>query len=69
MKKISLYLVFSLVRTIEKCKPLVSPFLLVHLFECVGDIKRADLFVVLKFEEFTPTVASHIDEDVRPVIR
>lgn len=50
-------------------KGYTSPLLLPHLFESIGNIKRAELFVVLKLEELVPAMPGHIDEYVRPVIR
>lgn len=44
------------------------PFLLIHLLKSVGDVERTDFFVVLKFEEFVAAVASHVNEDIRPIV-
>lgn len=44
------------------------PFLTPHLLECIGNIERADLLVILELEEFVPSVASHIDENVGTII-
>ena len=45
------------------------PLLLPHLFKGVGDVERADLFVVLELEEFVSTVSSHVYEDIGAVVR
>lgn len=45
------------------------PLLLPHLFKGVGDVERADLFVVLEFEEFISTVSGHVHENIRAVVR
>ncbi len=45
-----------------------EPFLLPHLFEGICDIKGADFFVILEFEEFVSAVTSHVNEDVGPVV-
>jgi hypothetical protein len=36
----------------------------VHLLYGIRNIKRRDLFVVLKLEEFVPAVAGHVEEYV-----
>lgn len=69
MKNISLYLM-SLSVDGESCKRVCFvPFLLIHLFKGVGDVKRTDLLIILKFEKFIPAMPSHIDKDIRSVVR
>jgi hypothetical protein len=41
-----------------------SPLLLPHLFKSIRNVKRTDLFVVLEFEKFVASVASHVHEYV-----
>jgi hypothetical protein len=40
-----------------------------HLLERIGNIERANLFVILEFEEFVPTVPGHVYENVGSVVR
>ena len=44
------------------------PLLLPHLFESVGNVKCADLFVVLELEKLVTSVPGHVNEDVGPII-
>lgn len=68
MKSISLYLgrTFKTHETTDEFGHL--PLLLPHLFKGVGNVERADLFVVLKLEEFVSTVSGHVHEDIGAVI-
>jgi len=40
------------------------PLLLIHLFKGICNVESTDFLVVLKFEKFVPTVASHVHENI-----
>ena len=40
------------------------PFLLPHLLEGIRNVKRADLLVVLEFQELVSTMPRHVDKDI-----
>ena len=46
-----------------------APLLLPHLFERIRNVKRADFFTILEFQEFIAAMARHVDKDVRPIVR
>ena len=39
------------------------------MFERIRNVKRADFFAILEFQEFIAAMARHVDKDVRPIIR
>ncbi len=41
-----------------------GPFLLIHSLKCISYVVYTDFFVKLDFQEFFPTVASHVYEYV-----
>ena len=74
MKNISLYLSDTscfviYIRIRGQRQQLCAPLLLPHLLKRVRQIKRADFFVVLEFQELIAAVARHIDKNVRPIVR
>jgi hypothetical protein len=40
------------------------PSLFPHLSDSISNVMRADLFVVLEFQELVPTMSRHVDKDV-----
>ena len=46
-----------------------SPFLLPHLFESICKVKCTDFFVVLEFKELVASMAGHVHENIRSLVR
>jgi hypothetical protein len=68
MKNISLYLRVKISGLSWENNERGRPLLLPHLFESVGNVECADLFVVLELEELVTSVSGHVNEYVGPII-
>lgn len=60
----------SVVVSLNPCQRmrLCLPLLLPHLCKGICQIESADFFCILKLEELVSTMASHIDQNVTPVV-